>query len=181
MARILVLYGTTERHTEKIAAAIGRSLTALGLDVRLIEAGTQDPLPSFYDGVIVAASLHAGKYQKTVAAWVRGHLAELNARPAAFVTVCLAAASKRPGAAVEVDAISKRFVDQLGWRPAVTKAVAGALLYTQYNFFIRWFMRRIAAKEGGDTDTSRDYEYTDWGDLRRFSQQFGRRILAAAA
>ena len=23
-------------------------------------------------------------------------------------------------------------------------------------------MRRIAAKEGGDTDTSRDYEYTEW-------------------
>jgi menaquinone-dependent protoporphyrinogen oxidase len=30
-------------------------------------------------------------------------------------------------------------------------------------------MRRIAAKEGGDTDTSRDYEYTDWPAVDRFA------------
>jgi menaquinone-dependent protoporphyrinogen oxidase len=180
MARILVLYGTTERHTEKIAKAIGSSLKTDGFEISIVEAGTGDPAPSGYDAVIVAASLHAGKYQQAVAAWVCSHLAGLSQKPTAFVSVCLATASKRPGAAAEVEAINTRFLAQLGWHPTVTKPVAGALLYTQYNFFIRWFMKRIAAKEGGDTDTSRDYEYTDWADLRRFAQEFGRRIRAAA-
>jgi menaquinone-dependent protoporphyrinogen oxidase len=50
--------------------------------------------------------------------------------------------------------------------------VAGALPYSKYNFFIRFIMRRIAAQAGGDVDTSRDYEYTDWGAVDRFASQF---------
>ena len=180
MARILVLYGTTEHHTEKIATAMGATLTARGFAVDIIEAGSQDPRPSGYDGIIVAASLHAGRFQKAVGQWIRAHRREFGAKPTAFVAVCLAVASKRHGAIAEVDAIVARFLQDAGWTPTLTKAVAGALLYTQYNFFIRWFMRRIARKEGGDTDTSRDYEYTDWNDLREFSNAFGRRVAPAA-
>ena len=50
--------------------------------------------------------------------------------------------------------------------------VAGALLYSKYNFLIRFIMRRIAAQAGGDVDTSRDYEHTDWGAVDRFASQF---------
>ena len=63
-----------------------------------------------------------------------------------------------------------------GWQPAITKEVAGALPYTRYNWFIRQVMKRIAAKAGGDTDTTRDYEYTDWPDLRGFAEYFGRLV-----
>jgi menaquinone-dependent protoporphyrinogen oxidase len=180
MARILVLYGTTERHTGKIAAAVGNALSARGFAVDIVEAGTQDPNASQYDGILVAASIHAGRYQKAVGKWIRAHRAEFGARPTAFISVCLAINSKRPGARAEIDAIIARFVKDVGWQPTVTKPVAGALLYTRYNFFIRWLMRRIAAKEGGDTDTSRDYEYTDWNDLREFADAFGRRLASAA-
>jgi menaquinone-dependent protoporphyrinogen oxidase len=60
------------------------------------------------------------------------------------------------------------------------KHVAGALLYTRYNLFKRWLMKRIVAQQGGDTDTSKDYDYTDWADLRAFANEFRRRIAAAA-
>ncbi len=181
MSKILVLYGTTEGHTATIAASIGGALTGLGFEVDVVQAGTLDPQPSAFDGVIVAASLHAGRYQKAVRRWIRAHCSELNAKPTAFVSVCLAAASKRPAAIAEVDAIITRFAQQVGWTPTITKAVAGALLYTKYNVFIRWFMKRIAAAEGGDTDTSRDYDYTDWNALRAFAGEFGRRVTAAAS
>lgn len=180
MARILVLYGTTERHTEKIAAAVGSTLTAKGFNVDIVEAGLRDPKPSGYDGIIVAASIHAGRFQKAVGRWIRAHHEEFGSKPTAFVAVCLAVAGKRPGAIAEINAIVSRFLQDAGWTPTITKAVAGALLYTRYNFFIRWFMRRIAKKEGGDTDTSRDYEYTDWNDLREFGDAFGRRVASAS-
>lgn len=32
-------------------------------------------------------------------------------------------------------------------------------------------MRSISAKEGGDVDTSHDYEYTDWKSVREFAQR----------
>lgn len=41
-------------------------------------------------------------------------------------------------------------------------------------------MKRIAAKAGGETDTSHDYDYTDWADLRAFTHDFRRRLTAAA-
>jgi menaquinone-dependent protoporphyrinogen oxidase len=42
-------------------------------------------------------------------------------------------------------------------------------------------MVRIVRKAGGDTDTSRDYEYTDWTDLRAFAEKFARSLPARAA
>jgi menaquinone-dependent protoporphyrinogen oxidase len=36
-------------------------------------------------------------------------------------------------------------------------------------------MLRIVRKAGGDTDTSRDYEYTNWTDVRAFADEFRRR------
>jgi menaquinone-dependent protoporphyrinogen oxidase len=50
--------------------------------------------------------------------------------------------------------------------------VAGAVLYTQYPWLKKWMMKRIVGKAGGGTDTTRDYEYTDWNDLRRFANEF---------
>jgi menaquinone-dependent protoporphyrinogen oxidase len=46
---------------------------------------------------------------------------------------------------------------------------AGKLAYTQYGVLTRWLMRRIAAREGGPTDTSRDHDLTDWVAVRDFA------------
>ena len=178
MARILVVYGTTEGHTEQIATAIGNALTAGGFEVHTIQAGTLDPRPEAYDGIIVAASVHAGQYQKPVARWIRAHAAELQQKPSAFVSACLGVLQHDPKVDAELHAIIHRFIDPLGWQPTVIKPVAGALLYTKYNLLMRWIMKRISAKNGGATDTSRDYDYTDWTDLEMFANDFGRRVAA---
>jgi menaquinone-dependent protoporphyrinogen oxidase len=180
MRRILVLYGTNEGHTEMIATAIGNTLTTNGFDVDVIQAGTMEPTLSTYDGIIVAASVHGGTFQKSVVNWVRANRAGLANKVTAFVPACLAIVSQRQDAIAEVDKIIARFVEETGWRPSITKPVAGALLYTKYNVLMRWIMKRIVAKQGGDIDTSRDYDYTDWTDLRRFAAEFGRRFTAAA-
>ena len=57
--------------------------------------------------------------------------------------------------------------------PLTSSPDSAPCAYTRYNWFIRRVMKRIAAKAGGDTDTTRDHEYTDWQDLRRFTEQFG--------
>lgn len=178
MNHILVLYGTSEGQTAKIARAIGARLTAGGVQAEVQQAGLVDPRPADYDGVIVAGSLHAGRYQKPVAGWLRAHAGELADRPTAFVSVCLAIASQQEQARDEARAIPQRFAEGLGWHPTVIKVVAGALPYTKYNFFTRWIMKRIAAAAGGDTDTSHDYEYTDWRDVRDFADRFAALVSA---
>jgi menaquinone-dependent protoporphyrinogen oxidase len=105
----------------------------------------------------------------------------LSRLPTALVTVCLAQAGvenpntpadKRVAAEKAIQSLNDEFVKETGFHPTRIKTVAGALPYTQYNFFIRWVMKRIVAKEGGDTDTSRDYVYTDWPALERFVTEF---------
>jgi menaquinone-dependent protoporphyrinogen oxidase len=104
----------------------------------------------------------------------------LNRKPTAFVSVCLSALQQDPEAQRALRAIVDRFTAEAGWKPAVVKPVAGALLYTRYNWFVRWVMKRIVRKAGGDTDTTRDYEYTDWEDLRLFAEHFAGRVATEA-
>jgi menaquinone-dependent protoporphyrinogen oxidase len=125
-----------------------------------------------FDAAIVAGSLHQGKHQVTLARFVRDHAAELSGMPTAFLSVSLTAVIEDPEHRAEAKKCMDGFYDDTGWRPTVETPVAGALLYTKYDFFKRFIMRMIAKKEGGDTDSTQDYEYTDWGKLRKIVGEF---------
>lgn len=174
MTHILIVYATTDGHTRKVAQVLAEDLRAKRCSVDVVDAaGSLWRLsPESYDGVIVAASVHIGDYQRTVARWVRAHAPMLNTMPTAFLSVCLAVLEKDPAPHEEIARIMNRFVARCGWRPTVTKLVAGAVLYTRYGWLKRQMMKRIVAKAGGGTDTTRDFEYTDWNDLRDFAQEF---------
>ena len=172
MTRILVVYGTTEGQTRKVAIELSIALRRAGAEVDIFPASPRAPGPAEYAAIIVAASLHAGKYQRPVRQWLRGHAEELRGKPAAFVSVCLMARDPRQEAQLRLVKIMRDFVDSCGWNPAYLKPVAGALAYTKYGWFTRWVMKRIAARMGGDTDTSRDHDYTDWADVRAFAREF---------
>jgi menaquinone-dependent protoporphyrinogen oxidase len=178
MRRILVVYGTTDGHTAKVAGAISETLHGIGAVVD-VHAADAAPAPDAYDAIVVAASVHAGRYQKPVERWVRAHAVTLARKPAAFVSVCLGVLQDDAKVQRELQAILERFVQATGWRPTVAKFVAGALPYTHYGWLRRLVMRRMVAKAGGDTDTSRDFEYTDWNDLRHFTTDFGQRVSSS--
>jgi len=171
--RVLVIYGTTEGQTAKIAGAMAETLRKCGVSVDLAEAGPGwDPEPEDYAAVIVAASVHAGGYQRPLRRWVSSHAKALRDRPTVFVSVCLAIVKPTPEVLKDLSAIMGRFFEATGWTPKETKSVAGALPYSKYGWLKRRLMRRIVAKAKGDTDMTRDYEYTDWDDLRAFTQRF---------
>jgi menaquinone-dependent protoporphyrinogen oxidase len=96
----------------------------------------------------------------------------LNGLPTAFLSVCLAVVERGTKPRQEILRIMRRFFDRGGWRPTMTKMVAGALPYTKYGWLKRLMMKRIVAKTGGDIDTTRDFKYTDWNDLRNFARDF---------
>lgn len=172
MTRLLILYGTTDGQTAKIADYMAGELRSKGAAVAVVRAGTADPDPCDYDGVLVAASIHAGGYQRAVVRWARRHAEALRVVPAAFVSVCLGVLQKDLAVQHELGAIINRFERRTGWKPLQIRMVAGALRYTRYNLLKRMLMRQIVRKAGGDTDTRRDYEYTDWAELGAFANAF---------
>ena len=171
-ARILVLYGTSEGHTARIASALAETLRSLAMDVHVANAAEAAPPADRFDAVIVAASVHAGAYQRAVVRWVRENREALNTRRTAFVSVCLAVLSRDPATQRDLRDRLRAWLSEVGWAPAETKIVAGALPYTRYPWWKRYLMRRIVAREHGDVDTRRDYEYTDWTDLDAFGRAF---------
>jgi menaquinone-dependent protoporphyrinogen oxidase len=183
MKFIGVIYATREGHTAKIAARIASGLHALGFAASLYEVKEDGPAIDLQqcDAAVIAASVHAGKHESELVQFVRKHIARLEAIPSAFVSVTLSEAGverenateqERARFSADVHQVIDRFLQDTGWHPKRIKPVAGAILYTKYNFLLRFVMKRIAKKAGGDTDTSRDYDYTDWANLDDFVKEF---------
>ncbi|HTS87624.1 MAG TPA: flavodoxin domain-containing protein [Gemmatimonadales bacterium] len=174
MSRILVLYGTTDGHTAKVAHFLETELHRAGLAVDVVAAGDGplDPYPDNYAAVIVAASVHFQGYQRAVRRWLRQHAEALNARPSAFVSVCLGVLEQRPEVDRELHRIMESLFIETEWWPRLTQVVAGALPFRRYGWLKRVVMRRIARKAGVDADSSQDREFTDWDDVGAFVGRF---------
>ena len=173
MARILILFATHDGQARRIAMRVGEVLARAGHEALPRSAEEQDAGTAIEtsEAVVVGASIRYGHYPKRFEALVRRYRDALRARPNAFFSVCLTGGG--PGAKPEVaSGYVHDFVERSGWQPADTAILGGALLYRKYNPFIRLVMRLIVGHAGGPTDTSRDYEFTDWQAVERFAARF---------
>jgi len=182
MKPIAVLYATREGHTREVAERVAGDLQAHGFSVEpknLREYARAVKLGD-YSAVVLAASVHAGKHEPEMEEFVRTHRAELELMPTAFLSVTLSEAGaerlesnpiERAQFSSDVQKMMDKFIEDTGWRPERVKPVAGALLYSKYNFFEKFIMKRIARKVGAGTDTSKDYDYTDWDALDGFANE----------
>ena len=128
-----------------------------------------DTLPGGYDGVIVAASVHVGKHEGYVTDFVKKNRGELERLPSALVSVSMAAQGDEETAEGYVE----KFEQDTGWRPAHVGLFAGALLYTHYGFIKKHVMKKIAKDKGSlGHGHTRDYVYTEWDGVRRFTEDF---------
>jgi menaquinone-dependent protoporphyrinogen oxidase len=174
MARVLIVYGTAYGQTERIASEIARVLRQAEHEVSLMR-GDQPPAGlalEGYDGVVVAASVLYGRHQRYIERFTRERAARLNAMPSAFVSVCGAMANPTPDAERVVRGYRERLLAAAGWRPTIERSFAGGVPYTRYRPWVRWMIKMISRRSGGPTDTSRDYDFTDWPAVTQFARQF---------
>jgi menaquinone-dependent protoporphyrinogen oxidase len=179
-----ILFASSEGQTALIAIRLAGVLHAQGLDTYAIDMSTPDAEAidwSRVRGVLVGASIHAGRHQKSAARFVHTHAADLNRVPSAFFSVSLSAASKNPAEVAEAERIARAFPAAHGWTPSIVRSIAGRLAYREYNFLIRFVMKQIAKKEGGPTDTTRDHELTNWEDVDRLGREMAAAIHARVA
>lgn len=172
--QILLLYGTNEGQTGKIAAFVADQLARCGHQITTVSASDVQtpPDPHRFDAVLVAASVHLGRYQPAVIDFVRSHRAAISARSNAFLSVSLSAAGHESDDRRGLQKCVADFVQASGWTPQLIHHVAGAFRYTSYGFLTRYVMKYIAWRKGAPTDTHHDYELTDWEDIARFAERF---------
>lgn len=182
MNRILIVYGTSYGQTTKVVGRITRHLAQSGHQVTVWKG---DELPEHYsldgfEAILVAGSVLYGKHQPYLTEFVKRHARRLNILPSAFVSVCGAMAGKWERGPEEAQKYVTRFLEQTGWMPLIARSVAGGLPYTQYGWATRWIMRTISRATGRPTDTSRDWEFTDWDAVDRLAAEFEAELPVAA-
>jgi menaquinone-dependent protoporphyrinogen oxidase len=181
MPDVLILYASKHGHTAKIAHRIAQSARADGATVHVHDAAAAPMLaPTDYDGVIVGASIHAGHHQREIVDWVKHHEVSLSELPSAFFSVCLAVADDTDEARATARKYIDDFADETGWTPGTTATFAGALQYLEYDFLTRTLIRLMMRHQGHPTDTSRDFDYTDWDAVERFGHEFAELLGSAA-
>lgn len=171
MAKILIVYASKNGQSEKIAHFMAEQLRPRGHSVDLFHCGQQPDIIELklYDAVIVGGPVYAHGFPHSLVQWTAAHAAELQRKAASFFSVCLGILQTDVKVQEDEKQIVVQFFNKTGWHPRRWTIFAGGLPYTKYNWFIRFFMKRIAAKAGGDTDTTKDFEYTNWAEVKRFA------------
>jgi menaquinone-dependent protoporphyrinogen oxidase len=181
MASILAVYGTNYGQTKKIVQRLGKVLASYGHQVT---AWQGDQLPADYsvaefDAFLIAGSVRYGRHQSYLRDFVRRHGPRLNSKPAAFISVCGALAGNWAEGPAEARKNLESFIETTGWAPSFSTSVPGAIAYTSYGFFTRLMMRVISARTGRPTDTSRDWEFTDWDQIDKLGMELAERLAGS--
>lgn len=164
--KVLVAFSTGEGQTRKIARHVADVIADGGHAVELVRlADAEDIDIGRFDRVILAGSVHAGRYQRVLSDFAARQAVALRGKPTLFLSVSLAAAGHDAEDWRGLEHILADFQQATGWRPGRTEQVAGAYMPSRYDLFRRFIMRRIVAGKDPGIDLDADKEYTDWPAL----------------
>ena len=167
LMKTLILYSTRDGQTKKIANYIA-GIIHENVDVKSITDMYQ---LANYDRIIIGASIRYGHFNKALYKTLEKHTALLNQKTTAFFGVNLTA-RKPEKSTPETNVYVRKFLQRITWKPTMSAVFAGALFYPRYNFFDRIMIQLIMRITGGETDPTKEIEYTDWQKVRSFSEAF---------
>ncbi|KPP93050.1 MAG: menaquinone-dependent protoporphyrinogen oxidase HemG [Rhodobacteraceae bacterium HLUCCA08] len=164
--KVLVAYATREGQTRRIARHVADRIVEAGHTTELLNLDdAADIGPDRFDRAVLAASVHAGQYQRALGDFAARHADALARMPTLFLSVSLAAAGHDAEEWRSLDRILSDMNEATGWTPGQVAQVAGAYRPSDYDFFTRFIMRRIIATKDPKADLDTDHEYTDWPAL----------------
>lgn len=180
MRTVLIIFATREGQTAKVAQRICDHLYKADIDLQLVDAGDSKRVDdidlSSVDLIVCGASMHVGRLESEIVDFINRNKDQIEAKPRSFFLVLLSAATKDPELRRKwLSDAANKMNKQLNVRFDDCEMVAGALAYSKYSMPTKWVMRRIAKLAREATDTSRNYEYTDWNQVDRYA----RRLLDA--
>ena len=172
MAKILILYSTTDGHTRKICERLQQVIEQQAHQVTVVSV-QYEPLVDLkaFDKIVIGASIRYGKHNPLIYQFIQRHAQLLDARPNAFFTVNIVARKpekNRP----ETNPYMRQFLTKTSWRPRELAVFAGKINYPLYGFLDRCMIRLIMFMTKGPTDPKAVIEFTDWQQV----ETFGRRV-----
>jgi menaquinone-dependent protoporphyrinogen oxidase len=169
--KILILYGTVEGQTGKIAKFVADELKRLGHEA--LRANVEDTAELSFDGidaVILAAPVHQRRHPRDFEALVSARKADLDARKTMMLSVSLSAAF--PEGREEAGEYLLEMKMRTGWKPDTEVLVAGAVRTSQYDYFAMQVVRFVVMRNRDYDDSADEHEFTDWAALSKAVETF---------
>jgi menaquinone-dependent protoporphyrinogen oxidase len=153
MARILILYSTTDGHTVEICRRITQTIEMNGDNVEL-----QD----IKDGPELVPLVHE---------FIKKNQSILESHPNAFFSVNVVARKPEKNQP-ETNPYLQKFLKKIDWKPQRLAVFAGKIDYPSLGFVDKQMIRFIMWMTKGPTDPNAVVEFTDWDKV----DEFGRMI-----
>ena len=163
--KTLILYLSHDGQTKKIAEFIQSFID----DEVVIEPLREDVDIRPFERVIIGAAIRYGHFNRLLYRFVEKNSSLLNDRKAIFFGVNLTA--RKPGKDnPETNPYIRKFLQRISWQPSKIAIFAGALCYPRYKWFDRVMIQLIMKITGGETDATKEIEYTNWEKVKAFAE-----------
>ena len=170
MTKILIIYSTKDGQTLKICQALQNDIQQHGNQVTLMSIDDADQLEwADFDKIVIGASIHYGRHNPKIYAFIKRNQALLNAKPNAFFSVNVVARKPEKRQA-DTNPYLKKFLKSISWQPKQLAVFAGKIDYPRYNPLDRTVIRMIMWLTKGPTDPDAIVEFTDWDQVRSFAK-----------
>ena len=168
MAKIILVYSTTDGHTRKISERIKYVLEKQAHEVKIISIDDESGVDlNSFDKIVLGASIRYGKHSRQVYEFVKKHRIVLDKRPNAFFSVNLV--SRKPEkCSPDTNPYLRKFLKHISWVPGEIALFAGKLDYGMYNFIDRLMIQLIMLITKGPIDPATKVEFTDWSKVDEF-------------
>ena len=168
MARILIVFSTTDGHTREICNRLRGIIEQHAHQVVLLSVAdaTGADLETC-DKIVVGASIRYGKHNPRLVDFIERNAQALNRKASAFFSVSVVA--RKPGKSQpHNNPYVRRLLRTIAWRPWAVAVFAGKIDYPRYGPVDRLVIRFIMWLTGGPTDPSAVVDFTDWRQVEAF-------------
>ena len=170
MAKIVIIYSTTDGHTREICFRLQQVIEKLGNQVVLISINDAASMAlKSFDKIVIGASIRYGKHNPEVYEFIKRNLQVLESKSNAFFSVNVVARKPEKNQP-ETNPYLKKFLKQISWKPGKLAVFAGKIEYQKYKFWDRFMIRLIMWMTKGPTDPKTNIEFTNWAQVEDFGR-----------
>lgn len=170
MAKIIIIYSTTDGHTREICERLTQVIEQQDHQTTLMSVEdtlTVDMTP--FDKIVLGASIRYGRHSKRIYAFIKRNEKILDSKPNAFFSVNVVARKPEKNQP-DTNPYLKKFLKQISWQPKELAVFAGKIDYQRYHFWDRLMIRLIMWMTKGPTDPKTVVEFTNWKQVESFAR-----------
>ena len=170
MAKIIIIYSTTDGHTREICAYLMQVIEEHDNQVTLFSINDINAIDlKSFDKIVIGASIRYGKHNKKVYQFIKKHSQVLEEKSSAFFSVNVVARKPEKNQP-DTNPYLKKFLTQIPWKPKNLAVFAGKIDYQKYSFWDRSMIRFIMWMTNGPTDPKAKIDFTNWNQVKEFGQ-----------